>query len=139
MLQNEPAEKLMTDHDFKPTEIKHGPAYCVICSKKVRGNSHTANLLNIVIVLESQSVEVSALSLDVSQEMFSILLETSALSQVCSELVCCVCVQGLISCLLQTFLTSIYTACDIVASAMQLSLGYTSMITGIIGRQKHQA
>ncbi|XP_065914002.1 PDZ domain-containing protein 8-like isoform X2 [Dysidea avara] len=34
LLQNEPAEKLMTDHDFKPTEIKHGPAYCVICSKK---------------------------------------------------------------------------------------------------------
>ena len=49
LLQNEPAEKLMTDHDFKPTEIKHGPAYCVICSKKVRGNSRIANLLNIII------------------------------------------------------------------------------------------
>lgn len=35
LLQNEPAEKLKTDHDFQPTEIKNVPARCVICKKKV--------------------------------------------------------------------------------------------------------
>ena len=39
LLQNEPAEKLKTDHEFILTEIKHGPAHCVICGKKVRGDN----------------------------------------------------------------------------------------------------
>ena len=35
LLQNEPAEKLKTDHNFQPTEIKNVPAHCEICKKKV--------------------------------------------------------------------------------------------------------
>jgi len=48
LLQNEPAEKLKTDHEFMLTEIKHGPAHCVICGKKVRVDSHIIHPLNIV-------------------------------------------------------------------------------------------
>ena len=36
LLQNEPAEWLKTDHEFRPTELKNMPARCVICKKKVR-------------------------------------------------------------------------------------------------------
>ena len=35
LLQNEPAEKLKTDHSFQTTEVKNIPARCVICKKKV--------------------------------------------------------------------------------------------------------
>ena len=36
LLQNEPAERLKTNHDFQPTEVKHVPARCEICKKKVQ-------------------------------------------------------------------------------------------------------
>lgn len=36
ILQNEPAEMLKTDHDFKPTEDKNVPPRCDICKKKVQ-------------------------------------------------------------------------------------------------------
>ena len=36
LLQNEPAFKLKTDHEFQPTEVKNIPAHCEICKKKVR-------------------------------------------------------------------------------------------------------
>lgn len=36
LLQNEPAFKLKTDHEFQPTEVKNIPARCEICKKKVR-------------------------------------------------------------------------------------------------------
>lgn len=36
ILQNEPAEKLKTDHDFQPAEVKNVPPRCEICKKKVQ-------------------------------------------------------------------------------------------------------